>query len=77
MNSRPAAIEALAADPSRGGLVLDFDGVLSPIVEDPAASAMPDRVAATLTRLARVLGLLAVISAGRSNSSKIGFGFRE
>jgi trehalose 6-phosphate phosphatase len=62
MNSRPAAIEALAADPSRGGLVLDFDGVLSPIVEDPAASAMPDRVAATLTRLARVLGLLVVIS---------------
>ena len=62
MNSRPTAIEALAADPSRGGLVLDFDGVLSPIVEDPATSAMPDRVAATLTRLARVLGLLAVIS---------------
>ena len=62
MNSRPTAIEALAADPSRGGLVLDFDGVLSPIVEDPATSAMPDRVAAILTRLARVLGLLAVIS---------------
>ena len=62
MKSRPTAIEALAADPSRGGLVLDFDGVLSPIVEDPATSAMPDRVAAILTRLARVLGLLAVIS---------------
>jgi trehalose 6-phosphate phosphatase len=62
VNSRPTAIEALAADPSRGGLVLDFDGVLSPIVEDPSASAMPDRVAALLTRLARVLGLLAVIS---------------
>src|SRR5215468_5009382 len=62
MNSRPTAIEALAADPSRGGLVLDFDGVLSPIVEDPTTSAMPDRVAAILTRLARVLGLLAVIS---------------
>ena len=29
MNSRPTAIEALAADPSEGGLVLDFGGVLS------------------------------------------------
>jgi trehalose 6-phosphate phosphatase len=62
MKSRPTAIEALAADPSRSGLVLDFDGVLSPIVEDPSTSAMPDRVAAILTRLARVLGVLAVIS---------------
>jgi trehalose 6-phosphate phosphatase len=62
MNSRPTAIDALAADPSSGGLVLDFDGVLSPIVEDPSTSAMPDRVAAILTRLARVLGLLAVMS---------------
>jgi len=62
MNSRPTAMEALAEDPSRGGLVLDFDGVLSPIVEDPVTSAMPDRVAASLTRLTRVLGLLAIIS---------------
>jgi trehalose 6-phosphate phosphatase len=62
MNPRPTAMEALAVDPSRAGLVLDFDGVLSPIVEDPATSAMPDRVAASLTRLTRVLGLLAIIS---------------
>ena len=62
MTSRPTAMEALAEDPSRAGLVLDFDGVLSPIVEDPATSAMPDRVAAILTRLTRVLGLLAIMS---------------
>ena len=62
MSSRLTAIEALAADPAASGLVLDFDGVLSPIVEDPTASAMPDRVAAVLTRLARPLGLLAVMS---------------
>jgi hypothetical protein len=35
MSSRPPAIEALAEDPRSSGLVLDFDGVLSPIVEDP------------------------------------------
>jgi trehalose 6-phosphate phosphatase len=62
MSSRPTAIVALAQDPARSGLVLDFDGVLSPIVEDPTASAMPERVAATLARLAAGLGLLAVLS---------------
>jgi len=62
MSSRPTAIEALAQDPVRSGLVLDFDGVLSPIVEDPTTSEMPERVAATLARLASGLGLLAVLS---------------
>jgi trehalose 6-phosphate phosphatase len=62
MSSRPTAIEALAEQPAASGLVLDFDGVLSPIVEDPATSAMPDRVAALLVRLAGPLGLLAVMS---------------
>jgi trehalose 6-phosphate phosphatase len=62
MSSRPPAIEALAANPANSGLVLDFDGVLAPIVVDPATSAMPDQVAAALGRLAGPLGLLAVIS---------------
>lgn len=62
MNTRPTAMGAIAADPATAGLVLDFDGVLSPIVEDPTASVMPDGVASTLSRLARRLGLVAVIS---------------
>ncbi len=62
MSSRPTAIQALAANPAGSGLVLDFDGVLSPIVEDPSTSAMPDRVAAVLARLAKRLGLVAVMS---------------
>jgi len=62
MSSLPTAIEALAADPAGSGLVLDFDGVLSPIVEDPTTSAMPDQVAAVLARLAKRLGLVAVMS---------------
>jgi len=62
MSARPTAIEALAEDPPRSGLVLDFDGVLSPIIEDPTLSAIPERVAATLARLATGLGLLAVLS---------------
>ena len=62
MSSRPTAIQALAGDPATSGLILDFDGVLSPIVEDPTTSAMPDPVRAILVRLAGRLGLLAVIS---------------
>jgi trehalose 6-phosphate phosphatase len=62
MRSRPTAIEALAADPANSGLILDFDGVLSPIVPDPTTSLLPDEVAAVLTSLAKRFGLLAVIS---------------
>jgi trehalose 6-phosphate phosphatase len=62
MSPRPSAIEALAGSPETAGLVLDFDGVLAPIVEDPTTSAMPGGVAETLTRLAKRLGLLAVMS---------------
>ena len=42
--------------------MVDFDGVLSPIVEDPAASAKPPGVDAALGRLAARFGLVAVIS---------------
>jgi len=62
MSARPAALQALTADPARAGLIVDFDGVLSPIVADPEASAMPADVAITLGRLARRLALMAVVS---------------
>lgn len=62
MTSRPTPSEALAKVPAASGLVLDFDGVLSPIIDDPAASELPGRVAESLTQLAGAMGLLAVIS---------------
>ena len=62
MSDRPSAIQALAASPSESALVLDFDGVLAPIVTDATASAMPEQTAASLSRLAPSLGVLAVIS---------------
>lgn len=62
MSTRPSAIDALTADPATAGLVLDFDGVLAPIVEDPTTSMMPREVAATLAGLVKSLGLLAIIS---------------
>ena len=62
MSSRPTAMAGLAAAPALSGLVLDFDGVLSPIIDDPAASALPDRTGVALRRLSTSLGLLAIIS---------------
>jgi trehalose 6-phosphate phosphatase len=52
-------------DLARACLVLDFDGTLAPIVEDPQTSTMPEATAAVLRRLAGRLGRLAVVS-GRS-----------
>jgi trehalose 6-phosphate phosphatase len=62
VTGRPAAIPALAEAPAASALVLDFDGVLAPIVENPEASAMPAGSVASLARLAAVLGTVAVIS---------------
>jgi trehalose 6-phosphate phosphatase len=62
MTPRLPAVDALAAAPAAAALVLDFDGVLAPIVDNPEASAMPARSAASLARLAAVLGTVAVIS---------------
>lgn len=62
MSRRSTPAEALARDPATSGLVLDFDGVLSPFVDDPTASRIPAPVAASLNRLAERLGLLGVIS---------------
>jgi trehalose 6-phosphate phosphatase len=62
VTGRPTVTEAIVADPSTAGLVLDFDGVLSPIVQDPTTSAIPDHVVTALGELVKSLGLLAVMS---------------
>jgi trehalose 6-phosphate phosphatase len=62
VTGRPTAINALAAAGAASALVLDFDGVLAPIVENPEASQLPPGSAASLRRLAAVLGTVAVIS---------------
>lgn len=55
-------LDALVDDPSRAGLILDFDGVLAPIVDDPATSAMPDGLLAVLESVAGCLALVAIVS---------------
>jgi trehalose 6-phosphate phosphatase len=62
VTARPTAIEALAAQSAAAALVLDFDGVLAPIVEDPETSSMPEQVATSLAELVPALGTVAVLS---------------
>jgi trehalose 6-phosphate phosphatase len=54
--------DLLLSSPSRSALVMDFDGVLAPIVDDPTASRMVEGTGHILGRLAHALGLVGIIS---------------
>ena len=59
--------DLLRADPDRTALLFDFDGSLSPIVDDPAAAAAVDGAVELLDALAHRYRTVAVIS-GRPRS---------
>ncbi len=48
--------------PKRGAVLLDFDGTLAPIVDDPDAARLLEDAADILRRLARRFALVAVLS---------------
>ena len=52
----------LAAEPEQAALLLDFDGVLAPIVAVPDAAAVPEETRTELRRLAGRYGLVGVVS---------------
>jgi trehalose 6-phosphate phosphatase len=58
------ALPALLADTPRSGLavLLDIDGVLAPIVDDPATVAVPDATLRELERLRDEVAVLAVVT---------------
>lgn len=49
-------------DPAEACLVLDFDGTLAPIVDDPATSRMPGATRDVIERLTGLLGRVAIVS---------------
>jgi trehalose 6-phosphate phosphatase len=55
-------LAALAKDPSLAAVIVDFDGTLAPIVDDPPSATPLPEAAATLDRLARCFGRVAVVS---------------
>ncbi|ONI78258.1 trehalose-phosphatase [Kribbella sp. ALI-6-A] len=54
--------EAIVADPARAVIASDFDGVLSPLVEDPAMSRPADGALDALARLARSVDQVAIVT---------------
>lgn len=68
-----AGLAALLADPARALIALDFDGTLSPIVEDPSASRLADGGPAALRGLAALAGQVAVVT-GRPAATVVELG---
>jgi trehalose 6-phosphate phosphatase len=57
-----AGWEAIVADPATAVISSDFDGVLSPLVEDPALSRPVEGALDALARLARSVGQVAIVT---------------
>lgn len=55
-------VDALRAEPERTAVLVDFDGTLAPIVDDPATAVPLDGVAEVLRRLSARYGVVAVVS---------------
>jgi trehalose 6-phosphate phosphatase len=58
----PGALEPLCVRPVTSAIFVDFDGTLSPIVDDPASARPLDGVPALLAALATRFGVVAVVS---------------
>jgi trehalose 6-phosphate phosphatase len=58
----PNLLAELVREPRRAAILLDVDGVLAPIVEEPGAAAVPEETRAELRRLAGRYALVACIS---------------
>lgn len=58
----PSSLRPLLADPSHSAVMTDFDGTLSPIVDDPAQAAPLPGVVEVLGRLTRRFALAGVVS---------------
>ncbi|MGO8872624.1 MAG: trehalose-phosphatase [Acidimicrobiales bacterium] len=57
-----AALAPLVRDPGTTAIVTDFDGTLSPIVDDPAGAQPVEGAVDVLVRLAHRFGVVAVVS---------------
>jgi trehalose 6-phosphate phosphatase len=62
MDREAKVLGAVVDRPGETGLVLDFDGVLSPIVPNPADSQLLEGTAEVLAELIRFIGVIAVAS---------------
>ncbi len=66
----PEPLAELAREPERAAIMLDIDGVLAPIVDDPTQSRVPDETRAELRRLAARYALVGCVT-GRTSETAL------
>ena len=74
MSSGPTTIEQLIeplkADPASSAVLLDVDGVLAPIVEQPDDAHMPETTRRPLIEIAKRFGVVACVSGRRAADAR-------
>ena len=65
-----ALLAPLRDDPARAAILLDVDGTLAPIVEQPSEARVPASTRELLTRLVERYGLVACVSGRRASEAR-------
>ena len=63
-------LRPLKADPARSAILLDVDGTLAPIVEQPDDAHMPEMTRRPLIEVARRYGVVACVSGRRASDAR-------
>jgi trehalose 6-phosphate phosphatase len=63
-------LRRLAAEPQRAAILLDVDGVLAPIVEQPDDAHMPETTRRPLIEVAKRFGIVACVSGRRASDAR-------
>jgi trehalose 6-phosphate phosphatase len=63
-------LRPLKADPTRSAILLDVDGTLAPIVEQPDDAHMPETTRRPLIEIARRYGVVACVSGRRASDAR-------
>jgi trehalose 6-phosphate phosphatase len=77
MTVTDSLLEPLRADPERAAILCDVDGTLAPIVEDPAAAAVPTGTRELLRALAGRYRVVACITGRRASAARRMVGLDE
>lgn len=67
---RSEALAPLRQNPARAAILLDIDGTLAPIVEQPSNALVPERTRQLLAELARHYGAVACVTGRRASEAR-------
>jgi trehalose 6-phosphate phosphatase len=67
---RSEALAPLREDPARAAILLDIDGTLAPIVEQPSDALVPEQTRQLLIEVARRYGAVACVSGRRASEAR-------